>query len=90
MTGRDKTHRGFGCYTNDSQMTLALATSLVKHGRVDAEQASAKCAEHYEPWTGNGGGAHVVMLALRRELGNIENGRRGRDEIIELARLDVV
>ena len=27
--------RGFGCYTNDTQMTLALATSLVECGALD-------------------------------------------------------
>jgi len=29
----DKSQRGFGCYTDDTQMTLALAASLVEHGR---------------------------------------------------------
>jgi len=38
----DQSNRGFGCYTDDSQMTLALAASLVEHARVDAERVSAK------------------------------------------------
>jgi poly(ADP-ribose) glycohydrolase ARH3 len=57
--------RGFGCYTDDTQMTLALATSLVECGRVDAEHVSAKYAEFYEGWRGYGGAAHRVMQALR-------------------------
>ena len=59
------TMRGFGCYTNDTQMTLALATSLVECGRVDAARVSAKYAEFYEPWRGYGGAAHRVMRLLR-------------------------
>lgn len=58
--------RGFGCYTDDTQMTLALATSLVECSRVDAEHASAKYAEFYEPWRGYGGAAHQVMRALQQ------------------------
>ena len=30
------TSRGFGCYTDDTQMTLALAISLVERGGADA------------------------------------------------------
>jgi len=56
--------RGFGCYTDDTQMTLALAASLVEHGRVDAAHVSAKYAECYEPWRGYGGAAHRVMRLL--------------------------
>ena len=51
-----KTNRGFGQYTDDTQMALALATSLVEHGRVDAARVSAKYAEFYEPWRGYGSG----------------------------------
>ncbi len=57
--------RGYGCYTDDTQMTLALATSLVERGRLDAENVSAKYAEFYEPWRGYGGAAHRVMQALQ-------------------------
>jgi len=71
----EKSQRGFGCYTDDTQMTLALAASLVEHGRVDAEQVAAKYAEYYQPWRGYGGGAHVVMQALRKELDYRATGR---------------
>jgi poly(ADP-ribose) glycohydrolase ARH3 len=56
--------RGFGCYTDDTQMTLALTTSLVECGLVDAARASAKYAEFYEGWRGYGGAAHRVMRFL--------------------------
>jgi len=56
--------RGFGCYTDDTRMTLALATSLVECGRVDVAHVSTKYAEFYEPWRGYGGAAHRVMRLL--------------------------
>jgi poly(ADP-ribose) glycohydrolase ARH3 len=45
-------------------MSLALATSLVECGRVDAEKVSTKYAEFYEPWRGYGGAAHRVLRIL--------------------------
>jgi len=57
--------RGFGCYTDDTQMTLALTTSLVECGRVDAAHVSAQYAEFYEAWRGYGGAAHRVMRLLK-------------------------
>lgn len=59
------TDRGFGCYTDDIQKTLALVESLAARGWVDPEHVSAKYAEFYEPWRGYGGAAHRVMRALR-------------------------
>lgn len=56
--------RGFGCYTDDTQMTLALAASLAQCGRVDAAHVSAKYAEFFESWRGYGGAAHRVMRLL--------------------------
>ncbi len=56
--------RGFGWYTDDTQMTLALARSLVERGLVDAAHASGMYAEFYEPWRGYGGAAHRVMRLL--------------------------
>ena len=37
-------HGGFGRYTDDTQMTLALAASLVEVSRLSAEHVSAKPA----------------------------------------------
>ena len=36
------TMRGFGCYTDDTQMTLALATSLVEKGFAAPEHISLR------------------------------------------------
>jgi len=60
--------RGFGCYTDDTQMTLALAVSLVERGRVDAAHVAAKYAEFYQPWRGYGGAA--PMTAAQVSLGH--------------------
>jgi len=57
--------RGFGCYTDDTQMTLALAASLVECGGVDPKHVSGKYAEFYEGWRGYGVAAHRVMQALK-------------------------
>lgn len=67
--------RGFGCYTDDTQMTLALATSLVRRGRVDAEDVSKTYARFYEPWRGYGGGAHTVLRALQTGANYRHTGR---------------
>jgi poly(ADP-ribose) glycohydrolase ARH3 len=56
--------RGFGCYTDDTQMTLALAASLVECGRVDAAHVSSKYAEFFEPSRGYGGTAYRVLRLL--------------------------
>lgn len=67
--------RGFGCYTDDTQMTLALATSLVRRGRVDAQDVSQTYARFYEPWRGYGGGAHAVLRALQSGAAYRHTGR---------------
>jgi len=58
------TVRGFGGYTDDTEMTLALATSLVEKGTADPEDMSLKYAEFYESRRGYGATAHRVMGAL--------------------------
>jgi poly(ADP-ribose) glycohydrolase ARH3 len=58
--------RGFGCYTDDTQMTVALAASLVERGRVDAAHVSAKYAEFYQRWRGYGGAAILAVDPPRR------------------------
>jgi poly(ADP-ribose) glycohydrolase ARH3 len=69
------TVRGFGCYTDDTQMTVALAASLVECGCMDAEHVSAKYAEFYEPSRGYGGAAHRVMQALKHGADHRGTGR---------------
>lgn len=69
------TERGFGCYTDDTQMTLALATSLVERGHADSEHISSKYAEFYQSSRGYGAAAHMVMQALRSGADHRETGR---------------
>ncbi len=69
------TERGFGCYTDDTQMTLALATSLVQRGQADSERISSTYAEFYQPSRGYGAAAHMVMQALRSGADHRETGR---------------
>ena len=84
--------RGFGCYTDDTQMTLALATSLVEKGIADPEDISLKYAEFYEPRRGYGSAAHKVMGALLngadyRQTGRMEfpNGSFGNGGAMRIA-----
>jgi poly(ADP-ribose) glycohydrolase ARH3 len=86
------TFRGFGCYTDDTEMTLALATSLVERGTADAEDTSLKYAEFYEARRGYGATAHRVMGALQngadyRKTGRIEfpNGSFGNGGAMRIA-----
>lgn len=59
------TPRGFGRYTDDTQMTLALATSLVRCRGIDGRDCAAAYAAHYEADRGYGGGTHRVLRRLR-------------------------
>ena len=86
------TFRGFGCYTDDTEMTLALATSLVEKGVADPEDISLKYAEFYESRRGYGATAHRVMGALLngadyRKTGRIEfpNGSFGNGGAMRIA-----
>lgn len=86
------TIRGFGCDTDDTEMTLALATSLVEKGIADPEDVSLKYAEFYEPKRGYGATAHRVMGALLngadyRKTGRIEfpNGSFGNGGAMRIA-----
>ena len=58
--------RGFGCYTDDTEMALALAQSMVDCQGVDARHCAQTYADYYNPWRGYGGGAHAVMKALKQ------------------------
>jgi poly(ADP-ribose) glycohydrolase ARH3 len=58
--------RGFGCYTDDTEMALALAQSIVDCKGVDARHCAQTYAKYYNPWRGYGGGAHAVMKALKQ------------------------
>ncbi len=60
------TGRGFGCYTDDTEMALALAHSILQNNGVDAEHCAGSYAHFYNPWRGYGAGAHAVLNALKQ------------------------
>jgi poly(ADP-ribose) glycohydrolase ARH3 len=47
---------GEGCYSDDTQMTLALATSLIQCGKLDPKQCASQYALFFEPLRSYGGG----------------------------------
>lgn len=53
-------------YTDDTQMMIGVAESLVKRGGFDGEDMARRFAENYEPFRGYGSGAHQVLAALRQ------------------------
>lgn len=69
------TDRGFGRYTDDTQMAIALAKSLVESGHVDPAHAARSYADAFEPWRGYGATAHSVIRALRQNADYRETGR---------------
>jgi poly(ADP-ribose) glycohydrolase ARH3 len=58
-------HRGAGRYTDDTQMTLALALSLIRVGDVDGADCARRYEELFEPERGYGRSAAAVLEALR-------------------------
>jgi len=64
-------------YTDDTQMTLALASSLVETGTVDPRHCAESYAGFYEGWRGYGPGAAWIL----RELGaGADHTRTGRSQ----------
>lgn len=91
------TGRGFGCYTDDTEMALALAHSIIQNNGVDAEHCAASYAHFYNSWRGYGAGAHAVMNALRqgadyRETGHMmfKDGSYGNGAAMRIAPVGVV
>ena len=60
------TERGFGCYTDDTEMTLALAKSILRMKRVDAADCAQAYVEAFTPGRGYGASAETVLTALRQ------------------------
>lgn len=52
-------------YTDDTQMTLGLAETLIEHGRVEHAALCQRFAAHYDPQRGYGRGARVVLEAMQ-------------------------
>lgn len=55
---------GRGTYTDDTQMTIALAESLVGQGRVDADHLARSFIAAYDPQRGYGSGTRRVLALL--------------------------
>ena len=66
--------REFGCYTDDTEMTVALAQSILACGGVDAEHCAGAYAGFYTPWRGYGAGAHAALNALAQGVDYKETG----------------
>lgn len=58
--------KGFGFYTDDTEMTLALTRSLIDQGRVDAADCSRCYAEAFTPERGYGRSAVRILEALQK------------------------
>ncbi|WP_303721267.1 ADP-ribosylglycohydrolase family protein [Malonomonas rubra] len=57
---------GFGCYTDDTEMTLALARSILRKKEVDGADCAAAYAETFTPERGYGRSAVQVLTALQQ------------------------
>jgi poly(ADP-ribose) glycohydrolase ARH3 len=60
------TDRGYGCYTDDTEMTLALARSIVRIGDVDGTDCAAAYAHAFTPQRGYGRSAVQILTALQQ------------------------
>jgi poly(ADP-ribose) glycohydrolase ARH3 len=52
-------------YTDDTQMTLGVAESLIAHPEFDPADMARRFAENFEGWRGYGAGAYGVLTALK-------------------------
>ena len=57
---------GFGCYTDDTEMTLALARTILYCGNVDGAECAAAYAAAFTPQRGYGRSATEILEALRQ------------------------
>lgn len=60
------TERGYGRYTDDTEMTLALAGSILHSGDVDAADCARAYAEAFSPLRGYGSSAALILTALQQ------------------------
>jgi poly(ADP-ribose) glycohydrolase ARH3 len=56
---------GSGRYTDDTEMTIGVAESLVEHATFDGADMAARFAENFHPERGYGMAAHALMLQLK-------------------------
>lgn len=52
-------------YTDDTQLAIGIAETLVDAGTVDERRLCEAFAENFEPWRGYGGGALRVISAMK-------------------------
>jgi poly(ADP-ribose) glycohydrolase ARH3 len=52
------------CYTDDTQMTIGVAETLVRHGKIVEEDLCRTFAANYHPDRGYGRGARLVLEAM--------------------------
>jgi len=57
---------GFGCYTDDTEMTLALARSMIRCNGIDGVDCARSCAAAFTPERGYGRSAIKVLTALQQ------------------------
>ncbi len=67
--------RGYGNYTDDTEMTLALAGAIIEEGGVKAATCAEKYSLFYSPQRGYGAGAHQVLHALKGGADYRQTGR---------------
>ncbi|NIQ92955.1 MAG: hypothetical protein GWN87_01140, partial [Desulfuromonadales bacterium] len=65
---------GAGFYTDDTQMTLAMARSLVRSGKIDGADCARSCAEAFDPERGYGRSAIEILKALGDGVDYTETG----------------
>lgn len=53
------------CYTDDTEMTIALAEAIADTGRVNPMECAQYYARHYNPSRRYGASAHTVLAALQ-------------------------
>jgi poly(ADP-ribose) glycohydrolase ARH3 len=68
-----------GTYTDDTQMMIALAESLIRTGSVDAEDLARTFLAAYDPGRGYGGGTEEVLEMWRAGVPVSEAAGRLRD-----------
>ena len=66
----------YGCYTDDTQMALALARSLLARGGCEAEAAAAAYVHDFQPHRGYGGNTCKVRVAVCGGEGRCGGGRQ--------------
>src|SRR5436305_13481199 len=49
------------CYTDDTQMTIGVAETLLERGRVEEEALCRAFVENYDPGRGYGAGARRIL-----------------------------